>query len=323
MNIKKYFMSLLVTVLVFVTVASGVFVARFFFGSNLAKHITNILDKPQDKLNFLLVGTDKGGQRADVIMLVSFDPKGEEVNILSIPRDTRVEVRSGRYDKINHTLGYTKKGVEDYGQELIINMVRNITGMPINYYAQIDFEGFRNIIDIMGGVYFDLPINMHYDDPYQNLSIHLNKGYQLFNGKMAEGVVRYRATYANGDEGRITMQQDFLKAIFEQKLTPQYLAKAPQLIREVFKYVKTNFEVSDALRYVSSIKKLTGESLSTFKLPGSPKMIGGASYYVYNQADVDELILYEFGYPEDKAREIEAQKEAERKATSETTAENN
>ena len=81
--------------------------------------------------------------------------------------------------------------------------------------------------------------------------------------------------------------------------------------------------MSDALRYVSSIKKLTGESLSTFKLPGSPKMIGGASYYVYNQAEVDELILYEFGYPEDKAREIEAQKEAESKANAEQNSENN
>ncbi len=305
MNIKKYFMSVMVTILVFVTVAGGVAFARFMFGTSLADEIATLLDKPTDKLNFLILGTDKGGARADVIMLVSFDPKDHTVKFMSIPRDTRVDVTgAGRYDKINHTLGYKN------GEATLINAVKRITDMPINYYAQIDFEGFRNIIDILGGVDFDLPINMHYDDPYQDLHIHLNKGFQHFDGKMAEGVVRYRATYANGDEGRIEMQQKFLKAIFEQKLTPQYLTKAPQIINEIYANVKTNFAVSDALKYVSSIKKLTSESLSTFKLPGSPKMIGGASYYVYDKAKVNEIVLYEFGYPEDKAAEIKKQQEA-------------
>ena len=145
---------------------------------------------------------------------------------------------------------------------------------------------------------------MHYDDPYQDLHIHLNKGFQHFDGKMAEGVVRFRATYANGDEGRIEMQQAFLKAIFEQKLTPQYLARAPQIINEVYENVKTNFAVSDALKYVSTIKKLTSESLATFQLPGAPKYMSGISYYVYDKEEVENLVLYEFGYPEDKAAEL-------------------
>ena len=286
MNIRKFFMSIMVTILVFVTVAGGVGLARFLFGTSLSDEITSLLDKPVDKLNFLLLGTDKGGMRADVIMLVSVDPKIPTVKIISIPRDTRVDVTgNGRYDKINHTLGYKE------GEKTLINAVKRITGMPINYYAQIDFEGFRNIIDILGGVDFDLPINMHYDDPYQDLHIHLNKGFQHFDGKMAEGVVRFRATYANGDEGRIEMQQAFLKAIFEQKLTPQYLARAPQIINEVYENVKTNFAVSDALKYVSTIKKLTSESLATFKLHGAPKYMSGISYYVYDNEEVENLVL--------------------------------
>ncbi|MBP3337017.1 MAG: LCP family protein [Clostridia bacterium] len=314
MNIKKYFASLLVTILVFVTVTGGVWVARFMFGTSLADEIASLLDKPVDKLNFLLLGTDKGGARADVIMLVSFDPKEHTVKVMSIPRDTRVDVNGkGRYDKINHTLGYKE------GEKTLISAVKRITGMPINYYAQIDFEGFRNVIDAVDGVYFDLPINMNYDDPYQDLHIHLNKGYQHFDGKKAEGVVRFRASYVNGDEGRISMQQDFLKAIFEQKLTPQYLAKAPQIIDEVYKNVKTNFAVSDALKYVSSLKKLTSESLSTFELPGHSQYMYGISYYVYDKAKVEELVLYEFGYPEDKAAELKKAQEAQNSTTSAAT----
>lgn len=297
MNIKKYFQSFLVTFLVLIFVSGGVGLAQILFGGNLPDTIAGILDKPTDKLNFLLVGTDKGGARADVIMLVSFDPKESTVNVLSIPRDTRVDTTgNGRYDKINHTLGYKDP------ETTLINCVRRITNMPINYYAQMDFEGFRNIIDIIDGVYFDLPINMHYDDPVQNLHIHLNKGYQLFDGKMAEGIVRYRAGYVNGDEGRISMQQDFLKAIFEQKLTPQYIVKAPKIIREVYDNINTNFDLSDALKYVSSLKKLTADSLSTFELPGSPKYMNGVSYYIYNANETKELVLTEFGYPEDEAK---------------------
>lgn len=299
MNIKKFFMSIAVTVLVFVTVAGGVALARFLFGTSLSDEITSLLDKPVDKLNFLLLGTDEGGMRADVIMLVSVDPKEPSVKIISIPRDTRVDTTgNGKFDKINHTLGYKEP------EKTIINAVKRITGMPINYYAQIDFEGFRNIIDILGGVDFDLPINMNYDDPAQNLHIHLNKGYQHFDGKMAEGVVRFRNTYANGDEGRIAMQQEFLKAIFEQKLSPQYIARAPQIINEVYENVKTNFAVSDALKYISTIKKLSVDSLSTFKLPGYPKYMNKVSYYIYNEEEVKNLVLYEFGYPEDKAAEL-------------------
>lgn len=290
-------MSIMVTLLVFVTIIGGVALANVLFGTSLSDEISKILDEPAtEKINVLLLGADKSGFLADVIMVVTVDPEQSAVKVLSIPRDTRVDLTgNGKYNKINSALGYKEP------EKTIINAVRRITGMPINYYAQLDFEGFRNVIDIMGGVDFDLPIDMNYDDPAQDLHIHLKKGFQHFNGEQAEGIVRFRHSYVNGDLGRIGMQQNFLKAIFEQKLTPQYITKAPQIVKEVYKNVKTNFAVNDALRYVSMAKKMTSESLSTFELPGGSKYMNKVSYFIYDAAKTEELLLYEFGYPEDKA----------------------
>ncbi|MBR5236614.1 MAG: LCP family protein [Clostridia bacterium] len=299
MNAKKFFLSMIVTVLVVLTTVGGLATANFIFGTNLSSEIAKYLDKAKgDKVNVLLLGLDEDRVRADVIMVVSVDPKMKKVNVLSIPRDTRAQFSAGRYDKINHAMGYKNP------EEKIISLVRQITGMPIHYYCEVSFEGFRNVIDILGGVEFDVPINMHYDDPVQNLHIHVNKGLQVLNGKDAEGVVRYRATYAAGDLQRISLQQDFLMALFEQKLKPSYISKAPKLIKEIYENVTTNLSVADATKYVGMLKKLNSESLSTHMLPGASSYINGASYYIYNPQETYQLILNEFGYPEDKAAEL-------------------
>lgn len=291
MNKRKFFASMLVTVLVVAVIAAGLWVAKLVFGTNLAESIANLLDKPAtDKINVLLLGLDKDKTRADVIMVVSVDPERNRVDILSIPRDTRVQHSGGHYDKINHSMGYKNP------EETTINMVKQVTGMPIHYYCEVDFEGFRNVIDILGGVEFDVPVNMHYEDPEQDLYIHVNKGWQVLDGKSAEGVVRFRATYAGGDNDRIPVQQNFIHALFEQKLKPQYIVKAPSLISEIYNNVTTNFTVAKATGYVKMLKQLNAESLKTHMLPGSGQYIGDVSYYVYDKEATKKLISEEFGY---------------------------
>ncbi len=312
MNIKKFFISMIATFLVVLVIAGGLMTANFLFQTNLSSQITKFLDKADSKqVNILLMGLDKDKIRADVIMVVSLDPEREEVNILSIPRDTRVEYSAGRYDKLNHAMGYKNP------EETIIRLVKNLTGMPIHYYCEVDFKGFREVIDILDGVYFDVPINMHYEDPYQNLSIHVNKGYQKLDGKAAEGVVRYRATYAGGDNDRIPVQQNLLKALFEQKLKPEYLSKAPALLDKIYEHVETNFSVADALGYVKMLKKMTAGGLKTHTLPGEGKYIGEVSYFVHEPAATKKLVLEQFGYPEEEAKawrkeQAEKQKAEER-----------
>ena len=227
------------------------------------------------------------------------------MDVLSIPRDTRVQYASGRYDKINHSMGYKNP------EETIISLVKQITGMPIHYYCEVDFQGFRDVIDVLGGVEFDVPVDMHYEDPVQNLYIHVDKGFQLLDGKKAEGVVRFRNTYANGDHDRIPVQQNFLKELFRQKLQPQYIAKAPAILEEIYEHVTTNFSVADATKYVGMLKKMDGDSLKTHTLPGEGQYIGGISYYLYDEAATKQMILEHFGYPEDEAKKLEEQKKAE------------
>ncbi len=306
MNVKKFFLSMIVTILVIVTLIGGLNVGKLLFGTNLSSEIEKYLDKvSSSKENILLMGVDKEGLHADVLMLVSLDSKEKTIRVLSIPRDTRVQYSGSRYDKINHALAY------ENGEEKVISLVKQVTGMPIHYFCQVNFEGFRNVIDILGGVEFDVPVDMHYEDPAQDLYIHVNKGLQLLDGKDAEGVVRFRATYLEGDTKRIGVQQDFLRELFKQKLKPEYLRKAPRLIEEMYEHVTTNFSVADATKYIKTLKKMDSESLKTFTLPGEGRYVGDVSYFVYDAPATRQLLLEEFGYPEDEAKEWRKQKEAE------------
>jgi len=293
MNKKKFFTSFIITILAFCMIFGGLYAAT---GGFSISGIANLFGgKATEKMNVLVMGLDKEARRADVIMVVGLDPIENEITLLSIPRDTRVEVSPGRYDKINHTMGY-----ED-PEETIINAVENLTGMPIDYYCEITFEGFRNFIDILGGVEFDVPVDMHYEDPAQDLYIHINKGRQVLNGEQAEGVVRFRNTYARADLQRIEVQQYFLKALIEQKLNAGMIRKAPAIIEEMYESVNTNIKISTAMKYVGMLDDMDADSFTTCTLPGAPQTIGGVSYVVPNEAELKELILTEFGYPEDEA----------------------
>lgn len=288
MNKKKFLTSFVITILAFCMIMGGLFAAT---GGFSIKGVSQLIGgKMTEKSNILVMGLDKEAKRADVIMVVGVDPERNRINILSIPRDTRVEVSNGRFDKINHTMGYKNP------EETIIRSIENLTGIPIDYYCEITFEGFRDFIDILGGVEFDVPVDMHYDDPAQNLSIHLDKGLQLLNGAQAEGVVRFRNTYARADLQRIEVQQDFLMALFEQKLNTKYILKAPAIVEEMYESVNTNISLKKAIQYAGLLGDLTSESLATFTLPGNPKMISGISYVVPDESKLSEIVAIEFGY---------------------------
>ena len=113
----------------------------------------------------------------------------------------------------------------------MIEKIKEITGMPIHYYCEVNFIGIREIVDILGGVDYDVPMKMDYEDPEQDLYIHLEKGPQHLDGDKAEQLLRFRKGYANQDLGRINTQQGFIKEMFKQKMQPKYLLKAVDIIR--------------------------------------------------------------------------------------------
>lgn len=239
-------------------------------------------------INIMVLGLDKEETRCDVIMLFNFEPEMSKLNILSIARDTRV-IEDGRYYRINAL--YSKGG-----EKLIAKKLTRITRLPVHYYLTMDFKGFRKIIDTLGGVEFNVPFRMRYDDPTQNLHINIKKGWQLLNGKKAEQLVRYRKGnaagqgYTEGDIGRVKMQQDFVMELLKQKLNIRYISKADELFDILQEYVDTNLGLSDISHYIGSAGRVKSEGINTFTLPGESCVIEGKWYYIYDTNKTDEMI---------------------------------
>lgn len=252
------------------------------------------VEKETGKVNFLLVGIDKEASLTDTIMIASYDLDNAKVNMLSIPRDTRMYIGS-KYQKINAAYSISKNGKKN-GVNGTIEAVSRLTKIPINFYIEFNLSAFRDTIDALGGVYYDVPQDMNYDDPEQGLSIHLKKGYQLLDGDKAEQLVRFRR-YPMGDIDRVKVQQNFIKALAEQKLNLSVIERIPELYSTVSKNLKTNLEVSDVARYAHNLSDLTAENINMYEVPGIANGTDyGASYWIANMTELKELVEVTFGY---------------------------
>lgn len=259
-----------------------------------AQALSAILDQPGGEgFNMLLLGTDGSNKRTDTIMLVSVHKNGE-IALSSIPRDTRVKIGK-KHQKINAALPIG-------GREMLIEAVREVTGAPIHYYAQVNFEGFKNIVDILGGVEFEVPQDMFYEDPAQDLYIDLKAGLQLLDGDKAEQLCRFRK-YPEADIARTRVQQAFVKAMIEQKMTFGNLLKAPAVLSEIADHCETNFSQGDLMRYLGAILSAKSENIVSYPMPGGGKTIGGVSYFVQDSEEAYALYSEHFfgtGAPAEK-----------------------
>ena len=252
------------------------------------------VEKETGKVNFLLVGVDKEASLTDTIMVASFDLDEAELNILSVPRDTRMYIGS-RYQKINSAYSIKKDGKKK-GINGTIEAVSRLTDIPLNFYVEFSLDAFRETIDALGGIYYDVPQNMNYDDPEQGLASHLKKGYQLLDGNKAEQLVRFR-NYPMGDIDRTKVQQGFIKALAEQKLNVSIIENIPDLYRVVSKNLKTNLEIGNVAKYALNVADLTPEKVNMYSLPGEPNNTDyGASYWIADIPKLKELIQITFGY---------------------------
>lgn len=257
------------------------------------------------QLNVAVFGTDEDGTRTDVIFVVHFDSKAQQVNLLSIPRDTRVELSDEVMDilddanrnysktcKINAVHAY---GGKDYGPEVAVKQLEDLLGIKIDHYAKVDLEGFRQIVDAIGGVDVDVPQDMKYSDPYQDLYVNLKAGYQHLDGDKAEQLVRFRS-YPQGDVARVQVQQLFLKEFARKVLsTESILGNIGDYINIAYKYLKTDLSLTDALKYSRYISDINLNNVQMETLPGEGKYIGDVSYFVYDEDvlpdTVDRLFL--------------------------------
>lgn len=221
----------------------------------------------------LVVGEDQIQSNTDTIMVARYDTVQHTANIVSIPRDTLVNI-STSVKKINNI--FCSK---DGGITALMKEVKNICGFTPDSYVVINTDEFEKIIDTLGGVYFDVPVNMDYEDPTQNLSIHIKKGYQWLNGENALKVFRFRHTYATGDIGRLDVQHDLIKACASQMLKLGNITKLYEAAKIISDSTQTNLSYGNMQWYASEFMKMNMDNINIMTMPGNYSCsIRGGSY---------------------------------------------
>ena len=233
------------------------------------------------RINILFLGTNQG--LSDTMMVFSFDMENKRLDEISIPRDTyyyRAAYPGAAYQKINSV--YSTEGYKG-----VCKAVSDVLGgIPIHYYAELDGKGVAKIVDAMGGVMMDVPMDMHYEDPDQGLYIHLYAGRQMLNGDQAMQYLRFRSGYANADLGRIGAQQEFLKAVLSQSAG----LDIPKIALVASNESKSNLSLTSAMGLMTRAGGMKGWSFNTYMIPGTTGMENGASYFFRDEAGTKELM---------------------------------
>lgn len=250
--------------------------------------------KVTNRINILLFGLDDGDpdnpgspRRSDTMIVAGINPDDKNVTILSIPRDSKVTIpgRPG-YDKITHAYFYG-------GPNLAVRTVEDNFNIPINYYIAIDWKAFIRVVDILGGVDLTIEHDMNYDDPYENLSIHLKKGYQHLNGKQAGEYVRFRHDEL-GDIGRVQRQEHFLKALTNQMFQAGTILKLPALVGTISQYVQTDMNTYTMVKIATIFKDMKADFLHTQMVPGDFATIDELSYWVPDKGELQKIVNSKF-----------------------------
>lgn len=296
---KKFLITFFISILGFAILYSIMFNSIFSDKPtvSLPDGLEEIIDdnstNKKNQLLFLLMGLDtenlkkSNGSRTDTIMLTKIDFDTGETNILSLPRDTYIQIK-GKHDKLNHAYAYG-------GTDLAIDTVRDFLGIDLEYYVLIDYNIVKELVDAIGGVKIEIPFDMVYtaDPP---LHINLKKGERVLNGKEAHDFLRWRHNndktvgYKDGDIGRIQAQQYFMKELIKQTLKPKNIFNLSKLIETYVDNVETNIPLSIILKSAASAKKIDTDKIQTHTIPGSGEYIGGISYWVPDYKETNILI---------------------------------
>lgn len=273
--------------LVLLTLAILLFAAVAFLLPKQPQSDAGLGARRQGVSTILLAGTDQDGTRTDTLMLLTADRSNGMLSLVSIPRDTLV---NGSYNipKINSVYGANNGGAE--GIEMLMTRVAECIGFRPDGYILIQMSGLEALVDTMGGVTFDVPVDMYYNDPTQDLFINLTAGRQTLSGKEAMGVLRYRAGYADADLGRVQVQRSFLSAAIDQLISLEGIAKAPQLLSVLLSHTDSDLTTAHYLWLAETALLADHGNIQTATLPGSARNIYGGSYYVLDPALVAQTV---------------------------------
>ena len=251
-----------------------------------ASHAT-LTDRKEGVSTVLLAGTDESSARTDTLMLLTIDRPQRSISLVSIPRDTLV---NGSYavPKINSVYGANDGG--EVGMDMLLTRVSECIGFRPDGCLILRLDAFVELVDALGGVTFDVPVDMYYNDPAQDLHIDLVAGTQTLTGEEAMGVVRFRSGYADADLGRVQVQRDFLSALIKQAVSVEGIAKSPLLLQILMEHTDSNLTASNYLWMAESLLLMDLSQIQTVTLPGTPRTISGGSYYVLDPESVAQTV---------------------------------
>lgn len=236
----------------------------------------------------LFVGVDQISESTDTMMVCRFDTRNHKIDIVSIPRDTLINV-SWDMRKLNAVYSASLHA-GGTGIDSLCMHIKWLTGFDVDCYAVVDLLLFQNVINEMGGVWFDVPIEMNYWDIPQELFIDIHPGYQLLDGYMSMCLCRFREDYSNGDLGRIEMQQAFLKAAASQFLTLGNIPHAGKVVRMIAEGVQTNLSAGNIAWFLRQALQCRSRDIHFHTMPCITRNISGYSYAVVEPYDWVNMI---------------------------------
>lgn len=321
---KGCLIALLVVLVIAILAVGAVVMAVLNIKPPVIEHIIHGTEQQAERADgvysVLVVGTDKVGLNTDTILVASLDSINNRASVMSIPRDTMSNV-SRNVKKINAAYSIGAKNGKGNVKKLK-DEVSDLMGFEVDNYVVVNLAAFEELIDAIGGVTIDVPRNMNYDDPYQDLHIHIDKGLQTLNGEQAIGFVRYRSGYAEGDIGRVKAQQMFIEALVNQVATPATVTKMPKLIDIVLDNMDTDLTNGELLWFGKEVLEIDmATNFNMFVLPGEPQYVSGISYYLPNESEILAIVNEYFNPNEESITSLNVvdmaairQREAERRA---------
>ncbi len=285
---KKYFaitgVCAAIMILCAAVFVSGLYNAKFVNSNKLPYSGDEVTGH---KTNFLLIGKDEG-ERADSILLVSLDKNDNAISTLSIPRNTLIKTD-------NENIRISELYSAENGSQKTMNIIQDTLSVKVHYYAEVDLNVLEKVVDILGGIDFDVPVKMAYEDPYQNLHIDIDKGMQRLNGEQFRKICQYRIGYREGDIARIQMQQSLIKELIKQTFNSKNMDKAAKIFHQISSSIKTNYSLNDLQKDMKTLANInTADAINQFTLPGENKMtetsFGQLSTYLVNENETSDIV---------------------------------
>lgn len=312
----RVFFRILLLIILAIIVGYGI-----WFGINYFRHVSSKGESHYDPLSATALGIDPEKLKSvgrinililgesgyeddykltDSIMVASYNPQTQQASMLSIPRDTYVGKKDRNSASANYLASYKMNSVYRNGTNIpeTIERVEELVGIDIDNYVLVDTDAIIQIVDAIGGVTFNVPIDMNYDDSNQNLHIHLKAGEQLIDGDKAEQLLRFRhnqdyttypAEYGDNDLGRMRTQREFIEATLKQLIRFENVTKVLNLLDIVFNNVKTDLTLETIKYYVPYAFKFNMENIKSGMVPGTNEKCNGIWIYIANKKQTKEL----------------------------------